>query len=107
MEREFEMTNLGHMKYFLGLGIEQLKQGSFISQKKYAQDVLTKFRMNNCKPINAPIVPGTKLSKTDEGATVNSTLYKQLVGIPLVLDCLLMSNIILLKNCMCGPVSSF
>lgn len=26
MEREFEMTNLGHMKYFLGLEIEQLEQ---------------------------------------------------------------------------------
>lgn len=36
--------------------------------------------MNNCKPVNTPIVPGTKLSKNDEGAVVNSTLYKQLVG---------------------------
>ena len=36
--------------------------------------------MNNCKPISMPIIPSTKLRKNDEGAIVNSTLYKQLVG---------------------------
>ena len=76
MEREFEMTNLGHMKYFLGLEIEQLEQGIFISQKNYAQDVLTKFRMNNCKPISMAIILGTKLRKNDEGVVVNFTLHK-------------------------------
>jgi hypothetical protein len=80
MEKEFEMTNLGQMKYFLGLEIEQLKEGIFVCQQRYAHNVLTRFKMSNCKPAVTPIVPGTKLSKDDPSPTVNSTLYKQLVG---------------------------
>lgn len=80
MEKEFEMTNLGQMKYFLGLEIEQLKEGIFVCQQRYGHSVLTRFKMSNCKPAVTPIVPGTKLSKYDPSPTVNSTLYKQLVG---------------------------
>ena len=80
MKCEFEMTDLGLMKYFLGIEVEQKHDGIFISQQKYATDVLKKFRMENCKPADTPIAFGTKLSKQDMGSAVNSTLYKQLVG---------------------------
>jgi hypothetical protein len=80
MKNEFEMTDLGLMKYFLGIEVEQSAQGIFISQQKYATDVLKKFRMEKCKPADTPIALGTKLRKEDVGSTVNSTLYKQLVG---------------------------
>ena len=36
--------------------------------------------MDKCKPTDTPIATGTKLRKQDEGPTVNSTLYKRLVG---------------------------
>ena len=38
------------------------------------------FRMEGCNPVETPIPLGTKLSKSDEGPTVDSTLYKSLVG---------------------------
>ena len=36
MESEFEMTDLGLMKFFLGIEVKQSKNGIFISQSKYA-----------------------------------------------------------------------
>ena len=50
MKIEFEMSDLGMMKYFLGIEVTQSEEGIFISQTKYANDVLKRFRMMNCKP---------------------------------------------------------
>ncbi|XP_047252355.1 uncharacterized mitochondrial protein AtMg00810-like [Capsicum annuum] len=45
METKFEMSELGEMNYFLGMEIHQATDGIFISQRKYAWDVLKKFKM--------------------------------------------------------------
>ena len=80
MKKEFEMTDLGLMKYFLGIEVNQNENGIFISQAKYANDVLKRFNMLNCKSAPTPIVTGLKLSKNDEGHNVDPKLYKRLVG---------------------------
>jgi hypothetical protein len=43
------------MKYFLGFQVKQLQDGTFISQTKYIQDILTKFGMKDAKPIKTPM----------------------------------------------------
>ena len=55
MEKEFEMTDMGEMSYFLGMEIHQSQQGIFICQKKYAYEVLVKFGMQNCKAVSTPL----------------------------------------------------
>jgi hypothetical protein len=80
MQSEFEMTDLGIMKYLLGIEVDQSTKGIFVYQKKYAADIIKKFRMEECNPTKTPIPLGTKLSKKYEGPTVDSTLYKSLVG---------------------------
>jgi hypothetical protein len=80
MQSEFEMTDLGIMKYFLGIEVNQSTKGIFVCQQKYAADIIKRFRMEGCNPVETPIPLGTKLSKNDEGPTVDSTLYKILVG---------------------------
>ena len=80
MKTEFEMSGLGMMKYFLGIEVNQSEDGIFICQSKYANDVLKRFRMSNCKPGVTPIATGTKLSKDDDASKVDPTLYKRLVG---------------------------
>jgi transposase InsO family protein len=80
MQSEFEMTDLGIMKYFLGIEVHQSAKGIFVCQQKYAADIIKRFRMEGCNPAETPIPLGTKLSKNDEGPTVDSTLYKSLVG---------------------------
>ena len=49
MKNEFEMTNLGVMKYFLGLEVTLTDKGIFICQHKYASNILQRFRMDKCK----------------------------------------------------------
>ena len=80
MESEFEMTNLGLMKFFLGIEVQQSESGIFISQSKYASTILKRFNMSNCKAAPTPIMTGLKLSKDDDGSTVDPTLFKRLVG---------------------------
>ena len=81
MKKEFKMTYLGLMKYFLCLEVTQTDKGIFICQHKYATDILQRFIMDKCKPVETPIALGTKLTKNGDEATVNNTLYKQMVGI--------------------------
>ena len=71
------MTDLGLMKYFLGLEVTQTDKGIFICQHKYATDILQRFRMDKCKPPETPIALGTKLTKNGDEPAVNNTLYKQ------------------------------
>ena len=71
MESEFEMTDLGLMKFFLGIEVQQSESGIFISQYKYASEVLKIFNMSNCKTAPTPVITGLKLSKDDEGSTVD------------------------------------
>ena len=43
MTKEFEMSNMGELSFFLGLQIKELENGIFISQEKYAKDLINKF----------------------------------------------------------------
>jgi hypothetical protein len=43
------MSMMGELKYFLGFQVKQLQEGTFISQTKYIQDILTKFGMKDAK----------------------------------------------------------
>ncbi|KAL6311410.1 hypothetical protein AAG906_035533 [Vitis piasezkii] len=49
MLKVFEMTDLGLMSYFMGMEVKQDHDGVFISQKKYAKEILNKFHMEDCK----------------------------------------------------------
>jgi Reverse transcriptase (RNA-dependent DNA polymerase) len=87
MTKECEMTDLGLMSYFLGLEVRQKKFGIFVSQEAYANKILKKFKMDECNPVNTPVESGTKLSRYDEGKTVDATLYRSLVGSLRYLTC--------------------
>ena len=54
--------------------------GIFITQKKYAQEVLERFNMDQCNLVHNPIVLDFKLVKDEDGVRIASTLYKQIVG---------------------------
>jgi hypothetical protein len=75
----FDMTDLGTLHYFLGLQVLPLCDGFFISQSKYVMDLLTHFKMVDCKPCATPFQSGVKLTKTCQTPTVDATLYRQLV----------------------------
>ena len=80
MMLEFDMTDLGKMRYFLGIEVMQRSDGIFINQKKYTQEVLERFNMDKCNPVHNPMVPGFKLTKNGDGVRVDGTFYKKIVG---------------------------
>ncbi|KAL1549227.1 hypothetical protein AAHA92_17357 [Salvia divinorum] len=80
MTKEFEMTDIGLMAYYLGVQVKQLEDGVFITQEHYAKEILKKFKMEDCKPINTLEECRVKLSKNDKAEKVDPTLYKSLVG---------------------------
>ncbi|KAG6527467.1 hypothetical protein ZIOFF_009569 [Zingiber officinale] len=87
MTREFEMTDLGLMKFFLGLEVRQGKTGIFVSQEAYAKEILKKYKMESCNPVSTPMEPGAKLSKFDGGERVDASKYRSLVGSLRYLTC--------------------
>eukprot|EP00253_Pinus_taeda_P005010 PITA_05010 len=80
LKKKFEMTDLGHLHYFLGLQVLQSKEGISLSQSKYACDILRHFHMEDCKPAPSPFQSGVKLSVSCTSPEVDATLYRQLVG---------------------------
>ncbi|RDX68372.1 hypothetical protein CR513_52649, partial [Mucuna pruriens] len=80
MKHEFDMTDLGKMRYFLGLEVLQRLDDIFLCQKKYALEMLQRFGMDRINSVHNPIVPGVKLTKDESGVKVDKTYYKQIVG---------------------------
>ena len=65
------MSLLGELTYFLGLQIQQNKDGIFLSKTKYLKQILKKYGMEDSKPVCTPMVTGCNLSANDESAAVH------------------------------------
>ncbi|CAL2265186.1 unnamed protein product [Prunus armeniaca] len=99
MMLEFDMTDLGKMRYFLGIEVMQRTDGIFISQKKYALEVLEKFGMNKSNLVLNPIVSSCKLLRDEDGVKVDSTIYKQIVGSLMYLTATRLDMMFVRSNC--------
>ena len=76
----FSMIDMGLLHYFLGLEISQSNSGINITQSKYANDLLVRFKMTNCKPTATPFLSGVKLEDGGDTPLVDHARYRQLVG---------------------------
>ena len=80
MKKEFKISMLGELTFFLGLHVYQIDKRIFISQTNYIKDMLKRFNMEDSKPISTPMITGCKLSKDDESAEVDHTMYRSMIG---------------------------
>jgi hypothetical protein len=71
MGKEFEMSMMGELQFFLGLQIEQAKEGTFVYQAKYTKDILKKFKMDDSKPLSTPMSTTTTLNEDGDGEPVD------------------------------------
>ena len=74
MKDEFEMTDLGLLKYFLDIEVKQMHDGIFISKENYVGKILERFKMQNSKPTPTPIVISLKVSKEDSSKSMDGSL---------------------------------
>ncbi|XP_013589407.1 uncharacterized mitochondrial protein AtMg00810-like [Brassica napus] len=80
MTKEFEMSMVGELKYFLGLQIQQIEEGVFISQSTYAKTLLKRFQLDHCKEAKTPMSSTNKSCKDEEGEPVDTKLYRGMIG---------------------------
>ena len=77
---EFEMKDLGRLKYFLGIEVLSSNRGIFITQRRYVLDLLAETGMVDCKPVETPIIVNHGLKMTDGGKLADREQYQRLVG---------------------------
>jgi hypothetical protein len=75
----FQMKEFGELRHFLGLKVENTKEGLFLYQHKYAKDLLQKFRMFKCKPISTSLEVNTKLCLSEGKDLEDIIMCRQLV----------------------------
>ncbi|RVW61892.1 Retrovirus-related Pol polyprotein from transposon TNT 1-94 [Vitis vinifera] len=80
LTKEFEIKDLGNLKYFLGMEIARSKKGIAVSQRKYVVDLLNETGMLGCKPAETPMDTTVKLEESDGSAPVDKGRYQRLVG---------------------------
>ena len=78
--KEFEMKDLGHLKYFLGIEVLRSDQGIFINQRKYILDLLAEIGMIDCKPADTPMIQNHGLQILEGAKLTDRGRYQRLVG---------------------------
>ncbi|GJR79004.1 ribonuclease H-like domain-containing protein [Tanacetum coccineum] len=73
------MTNLGSLNYFLGISAQRSASGLFLSQSKFAEEILERAHMQNGNPCRTPVDTKSKLG-SDGDPISNPTLYRSLAG---------------------------
>ena len=74
------MKDLGHLSYFLGLEITYSTEGLYITQAKYASDLLARARLTDSKTVDTPIELNVHLTPSGGKPLSNPSLYRRLVG---------------------------
>jgi hypothetical protein len=78
---EFEMSMMGELQFFLGLQINQSKEGTFVHQAKYTKDIVRKFKMEDSKAMATPMSTTTALDANEEGEHVDQKEYRSMIGL--------------------------
>jgi hypothetical protein len=80
MQSEFEMSLVGGLTYFLGLQVKQMEDSIFISQSKYAKNIVKKFGLDNGGHKRTLAATHLKLTKDESGIFVDQSMYKSMIG---------------------------
>nr|GEV75791.1 uncharacterized mitochondrial protein AtMg00810-like [Tanacetum cinerariifolium] len=70
---------MGELTFFLGLQVKQKSDGIFISQDKYVDEILRKFKYANVKPASTPMDKEKVLLKDSDGDDVDVHLYRSMI----------------------------
>ncbi|KAK2361886.1 hypothetical protein QL285_086993 [Trifolium repens] len=80
LSSEFAMKNLGSLNYFLGISVTRHKGGLFLSQRKYAEEIIDRAGMVSCKPSPTPVDTKPKVSAKTGNPFKDPKKYRSLAG---------------------------
>ncbi|GJR23246.1 uncharacterized mitochondrial protein-like protein [Tanacetum coccineum] len=80
MHEKFQMSSMGELTFFLGLQVKQKKDGIFISQDKYVEEILKKFGFTEVKTASTPMETQKPLLKDEDGKEVDVHMYRSMIG---------------------------
>jgi hypothetical protein len=80
LKNQFDMIDLGHVTYYLGVQFHKLSNSIFLSQQDYALELLTDLNMLDCCLEHVSLPPGLILLIDMDSALVDPYLYSQIVG---------------------------
>jgi hypothetical protein len=80
MSREFEMSMIGELSFFVGLQVKQIKDGTLICQSKYVNDLLKRSDMDNSKSIKTPMATNAHLDLDEGGKSVDLKIYRSMIA---------------------------
>ena len=78
--QQFEMKDLGHLSYFLGLEITRCTDGLYITQAKYASELLSQAGFTDSKTVDTPVLLNAHLTPSGGKPLSNPSLYRRLVS---------------------------
>ncbi|XP_016718594.1 uncharacterized mitochondrial protein AtMg00810-like [Gossypium hirsutum] len=80
LSTNFELKDLGNLKYFLGMEVSSSQIGISISQRKYVFDLVSEVGLMGCKLAETPMEFNLKLGTNKDGEEIDKGRYQRLVG---------------------------
>ncbi|GKA86755.1 putative ribonuclease H-like domain-containing protein [Tanacetum coccineum] len=80
MHEKFQISSMGELTFFLGLQVQQKKDGIFISQDKYVGEIRKKFGFTEVKTTSTPMETQKPLLKDEDGEEVDVHMYRSMIG---------------------------
>jgi hypothetical protein len=80
IEKEFQMSMMGELTFFLGIQVKQTKQGTFTHQAKYTMNLIKKFNMTELKTVSTLMSTTTSLGLDKDGEAIDQREYKSMIG---------------------------
>ncbi|KAA0039199.1 gag-pol polyprotein [Cucumis melo var. makuwa] len=74
------MSLVGELFFFMGLQIKQRSEGMFISQEKYAKNLVKKFGLDQSQHKRTPVATHAKITKDTVGTAFDHKLYRSMIG---------------------------
>lgn len=80
LQLEFALKELGPVHFFLGIQVRRTADGFFLSQEQYADEVLDRAGMADCKTAPTPMDTKAKVSRATGKLCSDPTFYRSIVG---------------------------
>ena len=78
--KNFQVKQLGPLKYFLGIEFARSSEGILMTQQKYILEILEEAKHTNFHVNDTPIEVNHKLTLNEEQPRVEISSYKKLIG---------------------------